>query len=61
MAILGPDYKFTCAAIRGCGKNSDAGIFEQSIIERFKSRTLNIAEEKPLPEQKEPAPHAETL
>lgn len=48
MAIVDPEYKFICIDVGAYGKNSDGGIFEQSIMgRRFENNTLNIRPDRP--------------
>lgn len=50
MAIVGPQYNFLCIDVGGYGKNSDGGIFENSVMGRqFCNGTMNIPHNKPLP------------
>nr|XP_022908611.1 uncharacterized protein LOC111419958 [Onthophagus taurus] len=50
MAIVDPEYKFTCIDVGGYGKNSDGGIFEASVMgRRFANGTFNIPPSRPLP------------
>lgn len=49
MAVVDPEYKFTCIDVGAYGKNSDGGIFEASAIgRRFENGTFNIPPDRPL-------------
>ncbi|CAK1600108.1 unnamed protein product [Parnassius mnemosyne] len=49
LAIVGPDYKFISIDVGGYGKNSDGGIFEESVMGRkLADGTFNIPSSRPL-------------
>lgn len=50
LAIVGPQYNFLCIDVGGYGKNSDGGIFENSVMGRkICNGTMAIPQGKPLP------------
>ncbi|XP_074042010.1 uncharacterized protein [Leptinotarsa decemlineata] len=54
LAIVYYDYKFICLDVGGYGRNSDGGLFEQSIMgQRLDNKTFNVPKDKPLPFQDE--------
>lgn len=56
MAIVGP-YYFLCIDVGGYGKNSDGGIFEESMMRRkLANGIFNIPNSRPLPGQNERTP-----
>lgn len=58
LSIVDPDYKFICVDVGGYGKNSDGGIFEESVMGRkFNTDQLNLPEDTPLPGQKQETPY----
>lgn len=58
MAIVGPRYNFLCIDVGGYGKNSDGGIFENSIMGRkFNKGTMNVPRAKILPRTNDVTPH----
>ncbi|XP_023228048.1 protein ALP1-like [Centruroides sculpturatus] len=58
MAIVDANYKFICVDIGAYGKNSDGGIFSNSIIGKaLPADTLNVPEEKYLPGTEILMPH----
>lgn len=58
LAVVGPEYEFIMIDVGGYGRNSDGGIFEESVIgQKFKREEFNIPDDKPLPGQAEPSPH----
>lgn len=58
LAIVGPEYEFLCIDVGGYGRNSDGGIFEESLIgQKFAKRQFNLPEDKPLPGKADPLPH----
>lgn len=57
LAIVGPDYSFLCIDVGSYGKNSDAGILEESGIGiKFERNLFDIPAPKCLPRQSEPTP-----
>jgi len=58
LAIVGADYKFIAIDIGAYGKNSNGGIFSQSVIgKKLNNKTLNVPEPVPLTENGEPLPY----
>lgn len=58
MAIVGPQYNFLCIDVGGFGKNSDGGIFENSVMgRRFNNGTMNVPRPKILPRTNDVTPH----
>lgn len=58
LAIVGPDYKFLGVDIGGYGKNSDGGIFQESVMgQMLSNNSFNVPPPKPLLEQNIPTPH----
>ncbi|CAH2088949.1 unnamed protein product [Euphydryas editha] len=58
MAIVGPHYNFLCIDVGGFGKNSDGGIFENSVMgRRFNNGTMNVPRPKLLPRTNDVTPH----
>ncbi|KAJ8937943.1 hypothetical protein NQ318_013199 [Aromia moschata] len=54
MAIVDPEYKFTCIDVGAYGKNSD---FETSAMGRkFENGTFNIPSNRPLPDENDEVP-----
>jgi hypothetical protein len=57
LAIVDPDYKFSCIDVGAYGKNSDGGIFEVSKMgQRFASGTFDLPPSRPLAGQNEATP-----
>lgn len=58
LAVVGPEYEFVCIDVGGYGKNSDGGIFEESIMgQKFNRGEFNLPHDKPLQGQEEPSPY----
>lgn len=57
LAVVDHDYKFICIDVGGYGKNSDGGLFEKSVMgQRLITRTFDLPEDRPLPNQDDPTP-----
>lgn len=58
LALVDADYKFIAIDVGSYGRNSDGGIFSQSIIgQKLKNKTLNVLEPAPLTENGDPLPY----
>lgn len=58
MALVDADYRFVTVDVGAYGRNSDGGIFRSSQLgKQLQARTLNIPEDKPLPETNTVLPH----
>lgn len=58
LAIVGPDYKFICIDVGGYGKNSDSGIFDESVMGRkFENEQFALPAAKSLPNQTATTPY----
>lgn len=58
LAIVDADYKFIAIDVGAYGRNSDSGIFSQSVIgKKLNNKTLNVPEPAPLTENGEPLPY----
>lgn len=57
LAVVDFDYKFITIDVGGYGRNSDGGLFEASVFgQRLANKTLNVPENRPLPNQAVPTP-----
>lgn len=58
MALVDADYRFVTVDVGAYGRNSDGGIFRSSQLgKQLQAGTLNVPENKPLPETNTVLPH----
>ncbi|XP_008183391.1 protein ALP1-like [Acyrthosiphon pisum] len=58
LALVDADYKFIAIDVGSYGRNSDGGIFSQSVIgQKLNNKTLNVPEPAPLTENGDPQPY----
>ncbi|CAI6376538.1 unnamed protein product [Macrosiphum euphorbiae] len=58
LALVDADYKFIAMDVGSYGRNSDGGIFSQSVIgQKLNNKTLNVPEPAPLTENGDPQPY----
>ncbi|XP_060868397.1 uncharacterized protein LOC132943422 [Metopolophium dirhodum] len=58
LALVDADYKFIAIDVGLYGRNSDGGIFSQSVIgQKLNNKTLNVPEPSPLTENGDPQPY----